>query len=185
MYNIKPLFSVLALCLDVANRRTLLQNTLLGKTWSTKVKLFYSRTHSPEFQIPVFFRRVAGSLRLSFHCPRFHGFLEQTANSPDNRVTLIGYLMTFSLMQQKMCDPSFPKNETLLKSRMLKELIYNKRFLWTITSLQPNITRFNDWVSVSEKLTRNANFFPVKYVNKISYVCLKTKLKTNKQKKAS
>ena len=51
-----------------------------------------------------------------------------------------------------------------------------------ITSLQPNITRFNDWVSVSEKLTWNANFFTVKYVNKISYVCLKTKLKTQTKK---
>ena len=49
------------------------------------------------------FRRVAGSLRLSFHCRRFHGFLEQTANSPDKRETLIGYLMIFSLIQQKMC----------------------------------------------------------------------------------
>ena len=103
MYNIKPLFSVLALCLDFANRRTLLQIRLLGKTGSTKVKLFYSRTHSPEFQIPVFLRHVAGSLRLSFHCRRFHGFLEQTANSPDKRETLIGYLMIFSLIQQKMC----------------------------------------------------------------------------------
>ena len=75
-------------------------------------------------------------------------------------------------------DPSFPNKETLLKSRTLKDLIYNKRFLRMITSLQPHITRFNDWVSVSEKLTRNAKFFTVKYVNKISYVCLKTKLTT-------
>lgn len=51
-----------------------------------------------------------------------------------------------------------------------------------ITSLKPNITRFNDWVSVSEKLTRNAKFFTLKYLNKFSYVCLKTKLKTKKQK---
>ena len=50
-----------------------------------------------------------------------------------------------------------------------------------ITSLQPNITRFHDWVSVSEKLTRNANFFTVKYVKKIIYVCLKTTLKTKQQ----
>lgn len=105
--------------------------------------------------MPIFLRHVAGSLRLSFHCRRFHGFLEQTANSPDKRVTLIGYVMIFSLIQQKMCvvpiclksqfrDPSFPNKETLLKSRMLKDLIYNKRFLRMITSLKPNITCFND-----------------------------------------